>query len=259
MRAERLARHIVGGNDAPAALRGDARGRRIAARDRHRDRRTRLLIGFRHIADAELGNDRVLELHRPELAFEIVGRILRPDALDHADQFHRFALAHLAVAVAEQLEVREQPADADPEHEAAAAHGVELRDFGRDLHRVMARQADHRGAEGEILGARQQARHEHQRRGDRLRGRGKMLAEPQFVETERVGVERLLLVLGQRIGERAVRRMHRHHEQAKTHCLSSAAALRSPQRRDKLKSRTRSRMPHREMPPTQKARTGGTP
>ncbi len=63
-------------------------------------------------------------------------------------------VAHLAVAVAEQFEVREQPADADPEHEAAAAHSVELRHFGRDLHRVMARQADHRGAESEILGAR---------------------------------------------------------------------------------------------------------
>jgi hypothetical protein len=141
-----------------------------------------------------------------------VRRILRPDALDHADRFHGFALAHLAVAVAEQLEVREQPADADPEHEAAAAHGVELRNFSPDLHRVMARQADHRGAEGEILGARQQARHEHQRRGDWLGGRRKMLAQPQFVEAERVGVERLLLVLGERIRERPVGRMHRHHE-----------------------------------------------
>ena len=39
-----------------------------------------------------------------------------------------------------------------------------------------------------------------------------MLAEPQFVETELVGVKRLLLVLGERIGEGAIRRMHRHHE-----------------------------------------------
>ena len=92
--------------------------------------------------------------HGPEFAVEIVGRILRPDALDHADRFHRLALAHLAIGIAEQLEIGKQPADADAEHEAAAAHVVELRDFGGDLHRVMVRQADHRGAEGQILGAR---------------------------------------------------------------------------------------------------------
>src|SRR5579872_3763022 len=99
-------------------------------------------------------NDGVLEFHRPEFAFEIVGWILRPDALDHAYRFHRLALAHLAIAVAEQFEIGKEPADADAEHEAAAAHGVELRHFGGDFHRMMARQADHRGAERQIRGAR---------------------------------------------------------------------------------------------------------
>ena len=58
-----------------------------------------------------------------------------------------------------------------------------------------------------------------------------MLAEPQFIETERVGVKRLLLVFGKRIGERAVRGMHRHHEQAKTHLsfLRSPVALTAAQ------------------------------
>ena len=89
---------------------------------------------------------------------------------------------------------------------------IELRHLGRHGDRVMVRQADHGGAEGQILGARQERRHEHQRRRDRLGGGGEMFAEPQFVEAELVGVERLLLVLGERIGEHASGRMHRHHE-----------------------------------------------
>ncbi len=44
-----------------------------------------------------------------------------------------------------------------------------------------------------------------------------MLAEPHFVEAEFIGVQRLFLVLGERVGERARRRMHRHHENSKTH------------------------------------------
>ena len=154
-----------------------------------------------------------------EFAGKIVGRILRPDALDRGDGFHRLARAHAAVGVAEQLEVGEEPARADAEHEAAAAHVIELRDLGGDDRRIVVRQADHAGAEFQVFGARHEARHEHQRRRDRLGGRGEMLAEPHFVEAERVGVERLLLVLGERLGERARRRMHRHHEYSEAHLL----------------------------------------
>jgi hypothetical protein len=69
----------------------------------------------------------------------------------------------------------------------AAAHVIELRHFGRHDDRVVVRQVDHGGAEAEVPRARQKARHEHQRRGDRLGRRGKMLAEPQLVEAELVG------------------------------------------------------------------------
>ena len=158
-----------------------------------------------------------LRLYAAELARKIVRRILRPDLLDHFDGFDELARAHAAVGIAEQLEVGQQPARTDAEHEAAAGHVIELRDFGRHLHRIVVRQTNHRGAEAQVLGARRKAGHEHQRRGDRLGGRGKMLADPQFVEAELIGVERLFLVFGQRIGERARRRMHRHHEYPKTH------------------------------------------
>jgi len=97
---------------------------------------------------------------------------------------------------------------------------IELRHLGGHFDRVMVRQADHRGAEGEIPGARHEAGHEHQRRRNGLGGRGEMLAEPQFIEAEPVGIERLLLVLGERVGEHASRRMHRHHEQSEAHVSS---------------------------------------
>ena len=154
-----------------------------------------------------------------EFAGNIVGRILRPDFLDGFDRLDEFARAHGAIGVVEQLEVGEQPARADAEHEAAAGHVIELCCFGRDHHRIVVRQADHRGAEAQILGARREARHEHQRRGDRLGGGGKMLADPEFVEAELIGVERLLFVFGERVGERAGRRVHRHHEHSEPHSL----------------------------------------
>src|ERR1700689_3831633 len=78
----------------PAELRGDARGRGIAARQRGRDRRAVLLIGLRHIADAEFRNDRVLEADAAEFARNVVGRILRPDCLDGLDRLDEFARAY---------------------------------------------------------------------------------------------------------------------------------------------------------------------
>jgi hypothetical protein len=55
---------------------------------------------------------------------------------------------------------------------------VELRNLGGDLHGMVVRQADHRGAEGQVFGARHEASHEHQRRGNRLGRRREMLTKP---------------------------------------------------------------------------------
>jgi hypothetical protein len=89
--------------------------------------------------------------------------------------------------------------------------------FGCDDRRVMIGQVDDGGAEGEVFGLRHEAGEKHQRRGERLGGGGEMLAHPQFVVAEPVGEQRLGGVLGQRLGKRTAGRMHRHHEQPKTH------------------------------------------
>ena len=159
----------------------------------------------------------VLRLNFPELAVDLVGRILRPDPLHDADGFDDLAVAHRDVGMVEQFEVRQQPARSDAEHEAAAAHVVELRHLGGDHARIVVGNADHAGAEAQIFRPRHQSGHEHHRRGDRFGGRRKMLAEPQFLEAEPVGQQRFLGVFFQGFGEGAVRRMHRHHEKAETH------------------------------------------
>ena len=187
------------------------------------DRRVRLLQRLRHEADAELGQDRLLDLHVPEFALDVVGRILRPDAQDHVDRFHEGALARRRVDL-EQLEVGGEPAGADAEQEAAAAHVIELRGLAGDDRRVMVRQVDDGGAEGEVLGLRHEAGEEHQRRGERLGGGGEMLAHPELVIAELVGQDRLGGVLGQGVGERAAGRMHRHHEHPETHGGRSLSA-----------------------------------
>jgi hypothetical protein len=44
-----------------------------------------------------------------------------------------------------------------------------------------------------------------------------MLAHPELVIAELVGQDRLGGVLGEGVGQRAAGRMHRHHENPKTH------------------------------------------
>ena len=147
VRRHRIGRDDVGRDHAPALLRRGLGRRRARARQRDVNRRPRLLVGLRHEADAELGHDAVLDLDVPELALEIVGRVLRPDLLDHVDGFDHHAVARVVVGHLEQLEVGQQSARADAQHEAALAHVVELRGLGRDDRRMVVGQVDDGGAE----------------------------------------------------------------------------------------------------------------
>ena len=133
------------------------------------------------------------------------------------DRFEEHAAALGAVADVEQLMIGGEPARPDAQHEAAAAHVVELRAFARDDGRMVVGQVDDGGAEREVLGLRHQAGEEHQRRGERLGDGGEVLAHPELVEAELVGQQRLGGVLAQRVGHRTAGRMHRHHEHSKTH------------------------------------------
>ena len=118
-----------------------------------------------------------------------------------------------------------RPPGPTPSMKSAAAHVIELRRLGGDHDRVVIGETNDAGAELQIFGARYKPGHEHHRRGDRLAGRRKMLAQPNSAKAQLIGEERLLGILGQRFGERAGRRMHRHHEKSETHIPPFDAAV----------------------------------
>jgi len=94
---------------------------------------------------------------------------------------------------------------------------IELRGLRGNHDRIVVGNADDAGAEAQIIGARQKRGHEHHGGGDRLAGRGKMLAQPQLGKAELVGEQRFFGVLGECFGKRPGRRMHRHHEKSEPH------------------------------------------
>src|SRR3977135_2166280 len=120
----------------------------------------RFLQRLRHETDAKLGQDRLLDLHVPEFALDVVGRVLRPDTQDHVDGFHEGALPRRRGDV-EHLEGGGKTDGTDAEQEAAAAHMVELRGFASDDGWMMVGQVDDGGAEGEVLGLRHETGEEH--------------------------------------------------------------------------------------------------
>jgi hypothetical protein len=222
MARDRVGRDDIGGDHSPSLERGGARGGGAWACQRDGDRRSRRLIGFRHKANAELGNDPILETYLPELALKIVGRVLRPYALDEIHGLDHHPIARVHVGSVEQLEIGHEAARSDTEHEAAFAHVIELRGLGGDDRGMMIRQVDDCGAERDVFGAREESREEHHRRGNRFGGGGKMFAQPQLVEAERIGEHRLFTVLLERAPERAARRMDRHHEHSQAHVVLPA-------------------------------------
>jgi hypothetical protein len=133
------------------------------------------------------------------------------------DRFDDLAIADGLVGLSEQFEIRKQSAWPDAEHEAAAAHVIELRRFRGNDDRIVIGNADDAGAEAQIAGARQKRGHEHHGRGDRLAGGGKVLAQPQLGKAEFVGKQRFFRILGECVGKRPGRRMHRHHKKSEPH------------------------------------------
>ena len=92
---------------------------------------------------------------------------------------------------------------------------VELGGLAGDDGRVLVGEAEHAGAELDALGLGHQGGEEHERRLDRLRGQREMLAEPDLVETDRVGaLDDLKIFLEQRViaAPKILDRVHEHAE-----------------------------------------------
>jgi hypothetical protein len=128
---------------------------------------------------------------------------------------------HLApdhgVVEVEQLEVRGQAAGPDAHDEAALGEMIEHRGEAGDHRRMLLGQIEHPGAQADPLGQRDRLGHEHQGRGDRLGHRAEMLADPDVVEAQAVGLDHRLQVLLEHLVVVPRRRMQRHHEQPEPH------------------------------------------
>ena len=173
-----------------------------------------LLIGLAHTADADVGQHVVLDLEIPVLAVELVGRVGRPDAVDHVDGFDQHLHA-VEVGDLEHLEIGWGGARPDPHEEATLGDMVELGGLAGHNGGMLIGQAEDARAELDTLGLGHQGCEEHQRRLDRLGGKREVLAEPDFVEADRVGaLDDLEVFLQQRVIAPAeiLDRVHEHAE-----------------------------------------------
>ena len=154
----------------------------------------------------------------PVLARDAVGRVRGPDLVDDLHRLDHHLRAVL-VACLEQLEVRAEPARAHAHDVAALAQVVEQRHVAGDLGRVVLRQVDDAGGEGDRLRLVDQRRHELERVGDRLGRAGVVLADPGLVVAEPVREQDRLAVVPQHVAVGPPRIVQRHHEQAELHPL----------------------------------------
>ena len=210
-------RDEVGADRLPAAPGRLLDEERVGAHAGDRDRRVRLLVGPRHVAEPELRHVPLALADLPELALDVVGRLAAPELEDDVDRFERHLAAHHRVLEMEQLEVRRQPARPDAHQEAAVGQMVEHRGEARDHGRMLLRQVEHAGAQADLPGQRDRLGEEGQGRGDRLGHRAEMLADPDVVEAQLVGEDDRLEVLLEHLVVVPRRRVQRHHEQAESH------------------------------------------
>ena len=174
----------------------------------------RLLVGLAHAADADVGQHVFLDLEVPVLAVELVGRVRRPDAVDHVDGFDQHLHA-VEIGDLEHLEIGRGRARPDAHEEAALRDMVELGGLPGHDRRMLIRQAEDAGAELDALGLWHQGSEEHERRLDGLGGKREMLAEPDLVEADRVGaLDDLEVFLQQRViaPPEILNRVHEHAE-----------------------------------------------
>ncbi len=87
----------------------------------------------------------------------------------------------------------------------------------REVHGIVQREQRDAGAETDALRQHQRLRDEQVGRGRVLPALGQVLADPRLGEPELIREHDLIDVAPVRVGERAVRRVQRHHEQAESH------------------------------------------
>ena len=106
----------------------------------------RLLQGSRQKALADIQHRLPLDLDVPIFAFDVVGRLARPDFQHRIDRLDEHGIA-VCVQVAERFGVGKKPARADAEDETAIKHVVQHGDLRCGCDRMRIRHVDRAGAE----------------------------------------------------------------------------------------------------------------
>ena len=202
----------------PPALAGHAHRARARGAGRHRDRRMRPLVGLHVVAAA---------LHRIEhgrVDVEELSPVREPAVgcpeLEHDVEHLGRAGTNRRRLQTEQREVRWDAAAADAPLKPATGHVVEHGQPVREVDRIVQSQQGHAGPEPH--GLRQRQRLGEQQIGGRrvFPALREVLAHPDLAEAELIGQHDLRDVAVVAVGERAMGRVERHHEQAELHAGS---------------------------------------
>ena len=117
----------------------------------------------------------------------------------------------------EQREIRRDTAASDAPLEPAARHVIEHGEPVREVDGIVEREQRHARPEPDLLRQRQRLGEEQIGRRRVLPALGQVLAHPDLAEAELIGQHDLGDVALVAVGERAMRRVERHHEQAELH------------------------------------------
>jgi hypothetical protein len=212
----------VGGDRPPAASaeRNEAFGVRI--RCRAGNRRMGFLIGLDHIADADLGPQRLHRRDGPVFPLQVDRCRSGPQRQNMIDRFREHVVA-VGIQQSECLGVRAKNACADAEDESPFEQVVEHRRIRGHHDRMGVRKIDHRGPDFDLGGHAEQRCDEHHAVRDVLGGVGEVLAAIAFAVSEPVGENKGFAILLERLDVASRRRMDRHREISKFHAFLRSA------------------------------------
>ena len=217
----------MGGDRPPAAPpeRDEALGVRIGGGAGNR--RMRFLKRLDHVADADLGPQRLHRRNGPVFSLEVDRRRARPQRQNVVDRFREHVVA-VRLQQSERLGVGAENAGADAQDESPFEQVVEHRRIRRHHHRMGVRQIDDRGPDLDLRGHAEQRGDEHHAVGNVLGRIGEVFAAIALAVSEPVGENKCFAILLERLDVTSRRRMDRHREITKFHAFLRGGEEGSP-------------------------------
>ena len=167
---------------------------------------------------ADILDQGLLNRYAPIFALQIIRRLAGPDLKHLIDRFQEHRVP-VRFEITEDLRVRQQPAGADTEDQAAIEHVVEHRNRGSNRSRMRVRHVDGAGAEFDLFRRGGEPGDEGNAGGDVLGLVGDVLADIGLGEAQFVRQQESFAVLLQGQPPILVERMDRHGKEPEIHSL----------------------------------------